>query len=298
MFTGNTGLNWGGEYSRWNYDESKAYLMVAKMQREPGTSNGIPLLDAELNENSEILLGLIRRLIHRIHGNGSMGNGFKITQSSANPNNNFTITGGDGTTSGAGVIFVDGWMPAALTNQDYTSQSYGPAALTTPASDRVDHVYIDVYYKEVDYKEDADIKDTNVNLETSRRIALVWEVKVAEGSTTPSNYVDGNNIQHFCHQLAIINRKSGNAAITTDMIVDTRNRDRLIKRNHIHEQTIGASTWTINHYLGTTKLLVLIVDNSGNEMEPAISHPNNSTTVLDFGGVNVTGTALFNAIEA
>lgn len=296
-FSQQTGLDWDGEYSRWNFDESKAYQMVAKMQREPGTSNGIPLLDSELNESNEILLTLIRRLIQRIHGNGSMGDGFKIIPSSSNPNNNFTITGGDGTAAGAGYMFVDGWMPFNLTNLEYTDQDYGPTALTTPDADRTDEVYIDVYYAEITYEDDADIKDTDIDLETSRRIGLVWEVKVAEGGATPANYVDGNNVQHFCCLLGAINRLASDATITTDMILDARHMGRKIKRDYLHEQTTAASTWQAVHCLNTTNLIVRVYDDDGNEMEPALTHEDEHNLLLDFNGNEVTGTVTIIAVD-
>jgi len=296
-FSQQTGLDWGGEYSRWNFDETKAYQMVAKMQREPGTSNGIPLLDSELNESSEILLTLIRRLIHRIHGDGALEDGFKIVQSSSNPNNNFTITGGDGTAAGAGYIFVGGWMPINLTNLEYTNQSYGPTALTTPDASRIDEVYIDVYYEEVSYEDDADIKDTDINLETSRRIGLVWEVKVAEGGSTPPNYVDGNNVQHWCYCLCAINRLASDASITTDMIIDARHMGRKIKRDRLHEQTTASATWKIVHCLETENLNIKVFDEDGNEMEPAVSHIDNNNCVLTFNGTAVAGTALIIAVS-
>ena len=226
--TGKTGNNWTGEYSRWTFDETKAYLMVAKMMLEPGSKNGIPLLDAELNEQTEINLQMLRRAIKRIYGNGSSNDGFKIIQSASNPNNNFTISGGDGTPAGAGSIFVEGWQPINLSNIEYTAQSYSPAALTTPASNRADIVYIDVYYTEINRTQDGSIIDPTINLETSRRIALVWEVKVAEGVSMPASYTDANNIQHWTFKLATLNRLAGNPQITTAMIVDERNAGRLI----------------------------------------------------------------------
>jgi hypothetical protein len=230
-FTGRTGADWGGLYSRWTFDEAKAYLMVAKMRLEPGTNSGIPLLDAELNEQSEIFLQLLRRLAKRIYGDGTTNNGFKIIQSASNPNNNFTIMGGDGTLSNPGSIFVDGWMPVNPSNIEYTAQSYGPPAMTTPVTDfRNDTVYIDVYYEEIDRLEDGSIVDPTVNMETSRRIALRWQVKVSEGGAgiAPANYVDANNIQHWTMALAMLTRIGQTAQITTAQIVDTRNAGRLV----------------------------------------------------------------------
>ncbi len=219
-FTGKIGTDWGGEYSNWNFDESKMYMLVAKMFREPGTLVNIPLLDFELNEQGEIFLQLLRRFIQRIFGNGTTNNGFKIVESGTSNVNNFTITGGDGTPAGAGFMFVKGWMPIIPSSIEYTDQS-GAATLTTPAGSRTDEVYLDVYYDEVDSSEDSDMKDTTINLETSRRIALRWEVKVAENGTTPGDYVDGNNIQHVTCHIATLNRLMS-SIIDSSMIVDER----------------------------------------------------------------------------
>jgi hypothetical protein len=226
-FTGKIGTDWTGQYSRWIYDEAKSYLMVAKMRLEPTTLGSIPLLDVELNAQAEILLQLLRRSITRIYGSGTSGNGFKITQSAISTTNNFTIMGGDGTAAGAGVIFVEGWMPVNLSGIEYTAQA-GSAELTTPVADRTDEVYIDVYYKEITAAVDSDLIDPVSALETSRRIALVWEVKVAEGAVTPVNYTDANNVFHWTMKLSTLSRLAGNAAILTAMIADDRNLNRVV----------------------------------------------------------------------
>jgi hypothetical protein len=87
---------------------------------------------------------------------------------------------------------------------------------------------MDVYYKEVDRTIDGGIVDSTINMETSRRIALVWEVKVAEGAAVHAKYTDANNIRHWTLKLATINRLAGNSQITTAMIVDERNEGRIV----------------------------------------------------------------------
>jgi len=299
MITGNTGTDWEGEYSGWAYDESKGYYMVAKEYREPGTSNGIPLLDRELNENTEIIINLLRRAVQHIQGNGAYDSGFKITESGNTPNNNFTITGGDSTAAGAGYIFVDGWMPICLSNKEYTNQTFGPTTLTTPTDgDRVDEIYIDVYYKEYSPTDDPDMKDTSINLETSRRIGLVWEVRVSEGGVTPANYVDGNNIQHFCHGLAVIYRLEGNAQITTEMLVDIRNIENKLKKDYVHVQSSASDTWTVEHFLDTANLIVQVFDDDGAGIEGEIDYTDSNELVITFGGASIAGKALIYGISA
>jgi len=226
-FTGNIGSDWTGQYSRWLYNEENNYLLVAKMRLDPTTMAGLPLLDVELNEQAEIILQLIRRVVQRIFGNGSVGNGFKIGESGMSTVNNFNVLGGGGTTDTAGSIFVEGWMPFVSSGFDYTSQS-GVSALTTPSIDRTDEVYIDVYYDEITKADDTNLIDPVSTLETSRRVALVWKVKVAEGSTTPAAYVDANNVRHWTMKLATLNRLASVPNILTAMITDCRNDNRFL----------------------------------------------------------------------
>lgn len=218
------GTDWLGEYTRWSFDETKNYIMVAKEMRNPTTGNGVPLMDSELNEQAEINLTLLRRVIHRSFGNGSNNNGFKIVES-AFPTNNFVIKGGDGSMDNAGYIFVNGWMPFLTTDLEYISQS-GFAALNTPTGARTDYVYIDVYLDEYGPLDDPDIIDPYIGIETSRRIKLVWNVMVAENDTVPLDGLDANNIWHWRMPLAKLAR-TASATITNAMITDLRNTQRV-----------------------------------------------------------------------
>ncbi len=219
-----TGTNWGGQYSRFNFDEDKDYVAVLKEMKTPGTLTPVPLLDDELNENSEIMLTLMRRAVTRVFGDGTY-NGFAVTQSAGNTSNNFTITGGDGTNEGAGYICVAGWQIYLKDNLEYTAQT-GVSALTTPSSDRIDQVYVDCWYDEIGSSQDSDIEDPTVAMETSRRLKLKWLVKVAEGGSTPADYTDAGGLPHWTLHLATINRTGGSASITSSMIVDHRNDAR------------------------------------------------------------------------
>ena len=288
------GTNWGGEYSRWTFDELKQYMMVAKEYLIPGTDIGVPLLDSELNENAEILLTLLRRVIQRAVGDGTEGTGFKIVQSAANPTNNFTINGGDGTPDGAGHIFVSGWMCLNPYSLEYTGQP-GVNALSTPSGgDREDHVYIDIYLDEVGPTDDGDIVDSGVGFETSRRIKLKWTVKVAEGQGAPTHYTDAENRKHWTFQLATLNREDGNPQITTDMISDNR---RLVMAarsgEYVHIQGTPAAVWTVNHQLSASYPTVAVYDGSGQQVTPGgISIDSNDQITIDFDGTAVSGFAV------
>jgi len=288
------GSTWAGKYSRWTFVESKGYMMVAKEMKVPGSGQKVPLLDAELNENAEIQLSLLRRMIERTYGNGTKGDGFLIAQSSSNTVNNFMITGGDGTVDGAGYIFVSGWMPFLLSSIEYTAQS-GATSLTTPTADRTDEVYLDVYYEEVGPTTDSYIIDSDIGFETSRRIKLAWLVKVAEGGTTPAGYIDSYNVQHWTHHIATIKRLANNSNILSSMIVDKRNS--VIVDSYLHTQSTAASTWTVAHNLGTQYVTVQVFTSAGVLMMPnAITYVDSNDLTIDFDGISVPGYAIIKAM--
>ena len=294
------GSHWQGEYSRWNFNELKQYMMVAKEMLVPGTSTGVPLLDDELNENAEILLTLIRRLVQHAFGNGCDGDGFKIIQSAADPVNNFTIIGGDGTADGAGYIFVEGWLLLLPDDLEYTAQS-GVDALTTPSgADRTDEVYLDVYLEEAGPTDDSDIVDPGIGFETSRRIKLTWTVEVAEGGGTPTAYTDANGVPHWTYKIATLSRTDGETQILTAMIADDRNAGRAAKaREYVHTQSAAADTWTINHNLGTEKVMVAVYDGTGILVEPGeVAVVSEDQVTLDFSGTSVAGVAVVKGLTA
>lgn len=206
------GNDWAGDYSRFTFDEADQYLMVLKEQ-------GKEILDDEMNLQGEIPLMLLRRLIVDAFGNACPGDSFKIVGTGAN--NNFTITGGDGTLKGAAHAYVSGLMAILESNVAYADQSITQSALTTPGGARTDKVYLDAWLDEWGPSEDAGITDPVLNKVTSRRLKLLWAVKVAEGGAMPADYTDANGLPHFTMLLATINR-TAQAAIDAEMVVDER----------------------------------------------------------------------------
>lgn len=226
------GIDWGGDYSRFSFDELKRYLMMLKEQ-------GVPVLDDEFNLLQEILLTVIRRVVADSFGDGSVTNGFLIAGTGAS--NNFTIKGGDGTAGGAGRLYLSGYPIVLAQDTTYAAQPIAQAALTTPSANRLDEVYIDAWLDEVDNSNDPAIIDPSMGIETSRRLKLLWKVKVAEGSTTPPAFVDGNALPHYTLLLAKINR-TATAAINASMVVDKRNSNRRTDARIDHVITEAAIT--------------------------------------------------------
>ncbi|MBI4617760.1 MAG: hypothetical protein HY720_29375, partial [Planctomycetes bacterium] len=97
-------------------------------------------------------------------------------------------------------------------------------ALTTPAADRVDIVYVDAYLDEIDGREDPDLLHTfSTKIEAMRRLRLVQAVFVAEGTAPPlpphpaDPLVDADGIEHFILPIAEIRREAGNPHIEARM---------------------------------------------------------------------------------
>ncbi|HET7675823.1 MAG TPA: DUF6519 domain-containing protein [Gammaproteobacteria bacterium] len=217
------GTDWAGSYSRFSFDEAKRYFYLLKEQ-------GKPVLDDDFNLLQDILLTLLRRFIVDAFGNGAAGDGFKIVGTGAD--NDFTITGGDGTLDGAGRIYVDGLMLLLESDVAYSGQEQPGAALTTPGANRSDAVYLDMWMAEVGPEDDPAMNDPTLATETGRRLKLFYQVLVAEGSVTPAPYTDANNARHHTYHLATLNR-TAQAAIDADMVVDTRESfdERYARRN-------------------------------------------------------------------
>ena len=293
------GNGWSGKYSRWSYDESKGYVLLAKEKLGP-SDQSVPLLDDELNCQAEAQLMLLRRAIKRVFGNGTDGDGFKIIESPTNTTNNFAIKGGDGTIEGAGYMFVEGWMPFLLSDIEYNAQSWA-VALTTPTADRTDQVYLDCWLEEIAGTDDSNIIDSSVGFETSRRLKLAWKVTVDEGATLVSydSYTDAsNNLHHIAH-IATINRLASNATITEEeMISDKRNADRALKRGEMFFfQSTAVNVWNVNHNLNSNHLIVHLWDDGYNSIDAPIEILDKDNFRVNFGNSLVRGGAMIKALK-
>ena len=91
-------------------------------------------------------------------------------------------------------------------------------ALTTPGAGRRDTVYLDVWEREVDAAEDADLINSSIGLETCVRDKREWVVRVAEGADSPPAAPAG----HVFYPLATLERPADAAAILPPHIADRR----------------------------------------------------------------------------
>ncbi len=214
-----------GNFSRDTFDRLKHYVGVRLQQ-------GVPLIDADWNEQEDIRKFELQTFLKWFAGNGvPHGNdGFLIVAASGT-GNTFDITGGDGTARGAGRCIVEGLDVMIEGNSRYTDQplydnatlatQWGVepiAPLTTPTADRVDTVYLDVWEREVDSGEDTDLINPAIGLETCVRLKREWAVRVAEGALAAPAPAAG----HAFYPIARLNRRAGRAAITASQIEDLR----------------------------------------------------------------------------
>lgn len=214
-----------GNYSRDTFDRLKHYVGVRLQQ-------GVPLIDADWNEQEDIRKFELRAFLKWFAGNGvPRGNDGFLIMAAAGTTNNFDIRGGNGTAEGAGRCIVEGLDVMLESTMRYSSQplhnnpalagqwGVSPIApLTTPAADRLDTVYLDVWEREVDGSEDTDLINPTIGLESCVRIKREWAVRVAQGSLSPPAPGAG----HVFYPLARLKRPGGNAAIASAMIEDLR----------------------------------------------------------------------------
>ena len=215
-----------GNYSRDTFDPEKHYVGVRLQQ-------GVPLVDADWNEQEDVRRFELRSFLRSFVGDGvPKGNeGFEIRALDP-PANGFEIGGGDGRPEGAGRILVGGWEVQNEKHVLYTGQRlYGNDALAnewgvaplpeleppTGQRVRIDRVMLDVWEREVDSDEDPDIEDPRIGSPTCVRRKREWVVRVFEGGDPPQPD-DG----HLFYCLATLKRVAGKLEIEAGDITDRR----------------------------------------------------------------------------
>ena len=220
-----------GNFSRNTFDKLKHYVGVRLQQ-------GVPLVDADWNEQEDIRKYEFQKFLKWFIGNGvpAGNNGFQILEA-AGTMNDFYIGGGDGTPEGEGRCIVEGLdvmineptrysAQPLYNNPDLASKwEVDPIdPLSEPTSERMDTVvYLDVWEREVDSTEDSDIVNPAIGIETSVRLKREWAVRVEEGtSTTPPLPMPPPTAGHFFYKLATLTRPGGSKVISSDQIADER----------------------------------------------------------------------------
>ena len=109
-----------GQYSRLNlFSEAKRYIGV--YQEASMTNAPRPWVDADWNEFVRQTIRTRQRSILDISGSGTVGNGFKLKPApDGHQDNNFSLTGGDGTVAGAGFYYVGGLRAYIVSDIEYS----------------------------------------------------------------------------------------------------------------------------------------------------------------------------------
>jgi len=246
-----------GNFSRNTFDKLKHYVGVRLQQ-------GVPIVDADWNELEDIRKYELQAFLKEYVGNGiPQGNeGFHILpavveKKEEDIENNFTIKGGDGTR--AGRCLVEGWDVINESDLQYKDQSLFKdpdlhkvwdvkplPVLTTPAADRTDTVYLDVWEREVDYHEDRKhLFNEDIGIETCVRIKREWVVRVAETASA----LPAAPVGHVFYVLAQFARQANKARILPPHITDRRrtglslvstlDMDQIVKDAYGTDYTLG-----------------------------------------------------------
>ena len=170
---------------------------------------------------------------------------------SAGAGGDFMITGGDGTTLGAGRMLVDGRMVLIETGMLYTQQPlYKNAALATlwsvapldslppPLVNEVETVFVDVWNREVTRDEDPLIVDARIGIETAVTLRREWVVRVTPQANFPAALAS-RPAGHSFYPIAAVSRAGGDPHITSAMVRDARDTDSSLRREVSYRSDTG-----------------------------------------------------------
>lgn len=218
-----------GDFSRDTFDQLKHYVSVRLQQ-------GVPLVDADWNEQDDIRKHELQAFLKWFVGNGvpKDNDGFHILAiPEGEADNDFVIKGGDGDPETAGRCLVEGWDILNASDIRYTEQplfvdeqlavEWGVDSLLPlqppDTGERTDLVYVDVWEREIDAIEDEDLVNPVIGVETCVRIKREWVVRVAEDTeTVPEDPPEG----HVFLALALLARRAGESVIGAEDMTDLR----------------------------------------------------------------------------
>jgi hypothetical protein len=255
-----------GNFSRNTFNQLKNYVGVRLQQ-------GVPIVDADWNEQEDIRKHELRTFLKWFVGNGvPKGNdGFRIVPLEGSEND-FTIKGGDGTNEGAGRCLVEGWDVLIVNDVKYSEQSLPSGAdplgpLSPPLSgERTDTVYLDVWEREVDAQEDGKLVNPDIGIETCVRLKREWVVRVAEGITEQELPAPPKG--HVYYPLASLKRTGNKNSIGQEDITDLRHTGLAVLSEEItiKDGNVGigttnpASMLTVGNYTLDSRLAVNTAD--------------------------------------
>jgi hypothetical protein len=250
-----------GDYSVLVYNEEKRYYLMQAQRNKP-------FLDSEIRHMDKARFDMTRRVAQSLLGDiasplntyssklSNTNEAFKVVAANdpslsvpGSTVNNFAVKGGDGTLDSAGILYYKGIYTFFKGNIFYKDQQRTStlktedwytttpiADISTPiGSDRIDVVYLDISFDEAAATADAtypdaDLRNPNIGSNTANRLRAVFDIKVYEGWTDPTDvnifnnpffgFQEINQIQHYRVPLAIVRRLANNSNILSGMIED------------------------------------------------------------------------------
>lgn len=188
-----------GNFSRNTFDPARRYTSVRLQQ-------GVPLVDADVNEMQDIRQHALEQFLRQFVGDGVPygDDGFAITLTGAVDDFSIAagacLAGGLEASNDADTLFS---AQELSVRPDLASQ-WGVPALDGFSITGTHIVYLDTWDREVDSTEDADIVNGLIGIETSVRNRREWVVRVAPGAVLPP--VPAGSESHAFYALATLER--------------------------------------------------------------------------------------------
>lgn len=210
------------DISRNSFDEAKDYVRVVQQQGKPYT-------DYDYNEAQEIQYDLSKKNLNFIMTVNSFNeDGYKIIGSGLN--NNFTIKSGE--------AIIQGNFCKKRT--DNLASELG-IIVSTPSSERIDYVYLDVWFEYINSQQDPNIKHQNLTIEPTQRLKIRKDIKIVEGGEIPAAQSG-----HIYTPLAKLVRPASKETIDSSEITDLRSvyfdyikiKEEFLKYNYQVIQTV------------------------------------------------------------
>lgn len=226
-----------GDFSRDSFKETQNILndlrgLVSPAQPNPRhyvsirLQQGVPVLDADWNEQEDIRRMELEMLLAQAIGSGvpAGSDGFRIRE--AGIDNDFFIE--------TGLLFLDGWLVYNPVDVKYSNQPHRNSAGVTPELPipleptpvaRLELVYLDAWEQKVDKEEDEYLVDPHIGVETCTRLERQWVVRMepidASADTSDPATIPNRQPGHQYYPLATIDRPAG-GQISASMITDLR----------------------------------------------------------------------------
>ena len=164
----------------------------------------------------------------------------------------FAISGGDGTTAGAGRILVQGQLILIENGLRYSEQplfqnvalgtrwGVPPVApLTTPAVAEVQTVFLDFWHREVGQTEDTSLVDVRIGIETAVALRREWAVRAVPAANFAAA-VAARPAGHTYYPLTSLSRAANDPKVLPAMIADLRATDASMRPEIAYRGASGA----------------------------------------------------------